>query len=106
MSHTDSVYHVYVEDIGDAAVDSPIESEQMDFFDSGVWAYTERGREFYPYERVQLIREVDVSELESEDVEESDESDEWDEADEAAETDESAENDAEMQPPSDDLSID
>jgi hypothetical protein len=103
MSHTDSVYHVYVEETGSAAVESPIESEQMDFFDSGVWAYTERGREFYPYERVQVIREVDASELESE---ESEELAENDESDEPEATDESAESDAEMQPPSDDLSID
>ena len=45
--------------------ESPVETEYVDFYDSGVWVDLEEGREFYPYERVAKVVELPGSEGEA-----------------------------------------
>jgi hypothetical protein len=34
-----------------------IETERIDYYDSGVWVTVDTGRDFYPYERIAVIEE-------------------------------------------------
>ena len=46
--------------LADASADeAPVTSERLDFYDSRVWVQLEAAREFYPYERIAKIREVE-----------------------------------------------
>ncbi|MDZ7701589.1 MAG: hypothetical protein U5J98_05705 [Halobacteriales archaeon] len=38
-------------------VESPVETERIDYYDSGCWLATEEGRDFVPYDRLLAIRE-------------------------------------------------
>lgn len=53
------VYHVHLAEDVAAALDlaSPIETDRIDYYDSGVWVSTDEGRDFFPYEHVLTIRE-------------------------------------------------
>ncbi len=42
---------------GDASVESPVRTDRVDFYDSGVWVDQRPGRDFYPYAKIQVIRE-------------------------------------------------
>jgi hypothetical protein len=56
--HGDTVYQVYLlEDDPNAGVESPVTGRRLDFFDSGVWVECEDSRDFFPYERVSVVRE-------------------------------------------------
>lgn len=54
--HTYEV-HLTSDATGTADVESPVRTDRLDFYDSGVWAHTDDGRDFHPYEHVQVIRE-------------------------------------------------
>lgn len=41
----------------DLGVDSPVETDHIDYYDSGIWVAVEAGRDFYPYGHVLAIRE-------------------------------------------------
>lgn len=65
--HDDTVYQVYLlEDDPDAGVESPVTGHRLDFFDSGVWVEVEDGRDFFPYERVSVVRERSADDVEGE----------------------------------------
>lgn len=38
-------------------VESPVETEHIDYYDAGLWVTTAVGRDFYPYDHVLTIRE-------------------------------------------------
>lgn len=60
-----TVYEVYLlEDDSGADVESPVRGQRLDFFDSGVWVERESGRDFFPYERVQVVRERPADQVE------------------------------------------
>jgi hypothetical protein len=46
--------------------ESAVDTEYVDFYDSGVWVDLKEGREFYPYEQVAKVVEIPESEGESE----------------------------------------
>lgn len=56
---TTQVYEVYLAaDVADElGVETPVETEHIDYYDAGIWVTTDSGREFYPYEHVLTIRE-------------------------------------------------
>ena len=54
-------YAVYLRetDFPGVEVSSPVETDRLEFYDTGIWATREDGgRDFFPWERVALIREV------------------------------------------------
>jgi hypothetical protein len=56
-------YHVHLkanvaEELG---VDSPVETERIDYYDSGLWVSRDEGRDFYPYENVLTVHERPAS---------------------------------------------
>lgn len=53
------VYHVHLADDVAASLDlaSPIETDRIDYYDAGIWVWTDEGRDFFPYEHVLTIRE-------------------------------------------------
>jgi hypothetical protein len=62
-------YHVHLKaDVAEKlGVDSPVETEQIDYYDSGLWVARGEGRDFYPYDTVLTIRERPAQETETED---------------------------------------
>lgn len=54
---TKTTYEVYLSE--SERTDSPVRSDRLDFYDSGVWVQVDEGREFYPYGRIRKIREVE-----------------------------------------------
>ena len=51
----------------------PIETERIDYYDSGLWVHVDEGRDFYPYERIEVIQERErLSEDESSPDEDAD----------------------------------
>jgi hypothetical protein len=57
-SKTDRTYEVHLTEELSADVTSPVTTDRLDFYDSGVWAHGDAGRDFFPYERVAVIREL------------------------------------------------
>lgn len=57
MSEYSYEVHLTSDATGSAGVESPVRTDRLDFYDSGVWAHTDDGRDFFPYEHVQVIRE-------------------------------------------------
>lgn len=53
------IYHVHLADDVAASLDlaTPIETEHIDYYESGIWVSTADGRDFFPYEHVLTIRE-------------------------------------------------
>lgn len=47
---------------GSADVESPVRTDRIDFYDSGVWVDQQPGRDFYPYSKIQVIRQRPASE--------------------------------------------
>ena len=56
-----STYSVYLVEHGETGgkrhVTSPIEGNELQFYDTGVWLDRETGRNFFPYEQIRTIRE-------------------------------------------------
>lgn len=50
----------YAIHLREADGDQPIHTTELDYYDSGVWVHVEDGRDFYPYERIAVIREREV----------------------------------------------
>ena len=72
-----TTYRIHLrEESPDEDVKSPLTTDRIDYYDSGIWVHREEDRLFLPYHQIQLIREGAESEEESEAPEESDESDE------------------------------
>jgi hypothetical protein len=42
---------------GSASVESPVRTDRIDFYDSGVWVDQEPGRVFCPYSKIQVVRQ-------------------------------------------------
>ncbi|MFB6121879.1 MAG: hypothetical protein ABEJ78_00265 [Haloferacaceae archaeon] len=60
MSESGPTYVVYLTAAtvaDEPTVESPISTDHIDFYDSGVWVSRDVGRDFFPYERIRLIRE-------------------------------------------------
>ena len=59
MSEQTRHYEVHLKaDVADElGVGSPIGTEHVDFYDSGLWVAGEGGRDFYPYDNVLTIHE-------------------------------------------------
>lgn len=53
-------YEVHLTDdiATELGVDSPVETDRIDYYDSGIWVADAAGRVFYPYRHVLAIREV------------------------------------------------
>ena len=58
-----TTFEVYLKDASTG--ESPVTSDHLDFYDSGVWVQLYAAREFYPYEQVAKIREVDSATTEA-----------------------------------------
>ena len=51
--------HLRTAELPDAGITSPVETDRLDFYDTGIWVSREDGhRDFFPWDRVDLIREV------------------------------------------------
>jgi hypothetical protein len=63
------LYAVYLRESisSELDVESPIETDYIDFYDSGIWVARDEGRAFYPYEHVLTIHEGEGTEDEPED---------------------------------------
>lgn len=49
---------VIASDVADElGVDSPVETDHIDYYENGLWVTTAEGRDFYPYDHVLTIRE-------------------------------------------------
>lgn len=59
MTKTDTTYEVHLTQAvaEQLEVDSPVTTDRVDFYDSGLWVGTPDGRDFYPYEHVLTVRE-------------------------------------------------
>jgi hypothetical protein len=57
MSEYSYEVHLTSDATGSVGVEPPVRTDRLDFYDSGVWAHTADGRDFFPYEHVQVIRE-------------------------------------------------
>lgn len=59
MTESDTAYEVHLTDAvaEQLEVDSPVTTDHVDFYDSGLWVGTRDGRDFYPYEHVLTVRE-------------------------------------------------
>jgi hypothetical protein len=49
--------HLQSELVDELDIDSPVETERIDYYDSGLWVRREEGRDFFPYHYVLTIRE-------------------------------------------------
>lgn len=59
---SESTYSVYLvqrhgEQGGKREVTSPVQGNELEFYDTGVWLDRDRGRNFFPYEQIRTIRE-------------------------------------------------
>ncbi|WP_227373622.1 hypothetical protein [Haladaptatus halobius] len=58
---SDKVYDVYLVPSGKRAgeqnIVSPVEGDELEFYDTGVWLSRTGGRNFFPYEQIRTIRE-------------------------------------------------
>jgi hypothetical protein len=63
------LYAVYLRESisSELDVESPIETDYIDFYDSGIWVARDEGRAFYPYQHVLTIHEGEAAADESED---------------------------------------
>lgn len=65
------MYVVYLRetDIPGVEISSPVETDRLEFYDTGIWAAREDGgRDFFPWERVALIREVTATSTEDDEA--------------------------------------
>ncbi len=57
----DNEYEVYLVPKGKRGAEqnivSPVEGENIDFYDTGIWLTRKGGRNFFPYEQIRTIRE-------------------------------------------------
>lgn len=51
----------------EAALESPVVAEHVDFYDSGVWVTHVGGRDFFPYWRIRRISEGEAATAEADD---------------------------------------
>lgn len=56
MEH-DVVYRVHLTADPTTRESPTVETEHIDYYDSGIWVHLEEGRDFYPYERIAVIQE-------------------------------------------------
>lgn len=42
-------------------VDSPLEADAIDYYDSGIWVTHAAGRDFFPYDQLLAIRERETA---------------------------------------------
>ncbi|WP_248895341.1 hypothetical protein [Haloplanus halobius] len=55
-------YQVHLTDeASDAFGDDPVRADSVEFYDSGAWISHVDGRDFFPYERILRIREVETT---------------------------------------------
>lgn len=51
--------HLRTAELPDVGMTSPVETDRLDFYDTGIWVVREDGgRVFFPWDRVEMIREV------------------------------------------------
>ena len=57
-------YHVHLasELVDELDVESPVETDHIDYYDTGLWVSHESGRDFYPYHQVLTIHERPAAE--------------------------------------------
>ena len=53
----ETVYKVHLRADPTTRDSLPIETDRLDYYDSGVWIPVEEGRDFYPWERIEVIQE-------------------------------------------------
>lgn len=51
----------YAVHLRDADEEQPIHTRTIDYYDTGVWVHVEEGRDFYPWDRIAVIREREVA---------------------------------------------
>jgi len=49
--------HLRADVVEELGIDSPISTERIDYYDSGLWITHQEGRDFYPYDHVLTIHE-------------------------------------------------
>ena len=55
----DMTYTVYLRD--ESGVAEPVETSRIDYYDSGLWVHVDGGRDFYPYDRIEVIEEREAA---------------------------------------------
>jgi len=51
----DLTYTVHLRD--ESGVAEPVETSRIDYYESGLWVHVDGGRDFYPYDRIDVIEE-------------------------------------------------
>jgi hypothetical protein len=49
--------HLTADIVEELGIDSPISTDRIDYYDSGLWVTHQEGRDFYPYDHVLTIHE-------------------------------------------------
>ena len=52
-------YTVHLRD--ESGVVEPVETARIDYYDSGLWVHVDGGRDFYPYDRIDVIEEREAA---------------------------------------------